>query len=157
MLNIIAAIGRNLVLGNKNQLIWRISDDLKRFKELTSNHPVIMGRKTFESIGKPLPNRTNIVITRNSNFKPAGVQVTDSVSEAIGIASMVDTEIFIIGGAEIYKETIGMADRLYLTVINEEKDGDAFFPTYEQFKKVISTENKKTDTGLEYQFLVLER
>ena len=157
-INIIVAISKkNRAIGKNNDLLWRISEDLKRFKEITTGHPVIMGRKTFESIGRPLPNRTNIITTRNKDLKIIGALVTNSLEEAIHKASELDSEIFIIGGAEIYKETINLANRLYLTIIDEEKEGDAFFPDYSQFTKIISAEDKTTDTGLQYRWLVLEK
>jgi len=156
-INIIVAVGKNnRAIGSNNALLWRIPDDLKRFKTITTGHPIIMGRKTFESIGKILPNRTNIIVSRNTDFKVEGAQVFHSLDEAVKKALGIDSEIFIIGGAEIYKQAINMANRLYLTVIDEEKDGDAFFPEYGDFTKVISEENKTTDTGIRYQWLVLE-
>jgi dihydrofolate reductase len=157
-INIIVAIGKgNRAIGKDNTLLWRISDDLKRFKTLTVGHPIIMGRKTFESIGKALPNRTNIIISRNKDLTIEGVTICHSLEEAIKKAAEVDSEIFIIGGAEIYKQALPQTNRLYLTIIDEEKEGDAFFPDYSEFTKIISTENKTTDTGLQYQWLVLEK
>lgn len=157
-INIIVAISKNSrTIGKNNALLWRISDDLRRFKTLTTGHPIIMGRKTFESIGRVLPDRTNIIVTRNTTLKIEGALICNSLEVAIKEAARVDSEIFIIGGAEIYKQSISLADRLYLTVIDEEKNGDAFFPDYSNFTKVISKENKTTDTGLRYQWLVLEK
>ena len=157
-INIIVAISKiTRAIGKDNGLLWRISDDLKHLKSLTTGHPIIMGRKTFESIGRPLPNRTNIVITRNKDLKIDGVVICNSLDEAVQKATEIDSNIFILGGAEIYKQAIGITDRLYLTVINEEKGGDSFFPAYDDFDKIISSENKTTDTGLEYQWLVLEK
>ena len=157
-INIIVALSqKNRAIGLKNNLLWRISDDLKRFKALTTGHPVIMGRKTFESIGKPLPNRTNIIITRNADYSASNCIITTSVEQALKEAQKMDSQIFIIGGAEIYKETIALADRLYLTIIDEEKEGDVFFPAYDNFKKVISSEDKITENGLRYKWLVLEK
>ncbi len=156
-LNLIAALGQDRVIGKNNELLWKIPDDLKRFKALTTGHPIIMGRKTFESIGRVLPGRTNIVITRNTELKIEGALICNSFEEAIRAASKIDSEIFIIGGAEIYRQAIDKADRLYLTVIDEKKDGDAFFPDYSKFTKIVSEENKTTDTGLRYQWFVLEK
>lgn len=181
-ISIIAAIGKNRELGKDNKLIWHIKEDLQRFKALTSGHPIIMGRKTFESIGRPLPNRTNIVITRNLEFKPAGAIVCNSVEEGIkeGIKYYVlsskykqkenkihDTkymiqntehEVFIIGGGQIYEQAIkkGLVDKLYLTIVDGDSDADTFFPEYSDFKKVISEEKRESD-GFKYTFLELER
>jgi dihydrofolate reductase len=156
-INIIVAIGKNLVIGRENKLIWRISDDLKRFKNLTTGHPIIMGRKTFESIGKPLPNRTNIIVTRNKDFIIEGCLSCNSLEEAIQKAYEFNSQIFIIGGQEIYKQALEVADRLYITLIDAEEKGDAFFPSYTDFKKVISTEEHQTPEGLKYKYIVLEK
>src|SRR5690606_28099551 len=110
------------------QLIWHLPADLKHFKNLTTGHPIIMGRKTFESIGKPLPNRTNIVITRQEDFKPAGVLVAHSLNEGLMLAQQLDANIFVIGGAEIYKQAMFLADTIFLTEVHHEFEGDTFFP-----------------------------
>lgn len=158
IINIIVALSKhNRAIGKNNELLWRISDDLKRFKILTNGHPVIMGRKTYESIGRALPNRTNIIITRNTSYLVPNCLICTSIDKAIKTASEIDQQVFIIGGAEIYRETINLATRLYLTIIDERKEGDTFFPTYNNFQKIISQENKTTDTGLKYQWLVLEK
>ena len=143
MISIIAAIGKNRELGKDNKLLWHISQDFKRFKTLTSGHIVIMGRKTFESIGKPLHNRVNIVITRNRTWAPLGCTVCYSIKEALRQAQgKLSEEVFIIGGAEIYKQGIQYADKLYLTLVNQGyPEADAFFPDYSEFKKIIFEEN----------------
>lgn len=135
MISLIAAIGKNNELGKGNTLLWHLPADLKHFKEITTLHPVIMGRKTFESIGHPLPNRRNIVITRNLNYKkdlPAeagGVEFVYSLNEALDLFGDQNEEIFIIGGGELYKQTMPIADKLYITRIDaENKDADTFFP-----------------------------
>ncbi|MEK7471589.1 MAG: dihydrofolate reductase [Patescibacteria group bacterium] len=129
MISLIAAIGKNNELGKGNTLLWHLPADMKHFKEITTLHPVIMGRKTFESIGKPLPNRRNIVITRNLNYKMDGVELVYSLNEALDLFPNQNEEIFIIGGAELYKQTMPVADKLYITHIDaEDKDADAFFP-----------------------------
>ena len=158
-INIVAAISeKDGGLGNKNILLWRIKDDLKRFKRLTSGHPVIMGRKTFESIGKPLPDRTNIVITRNKNFFAPGLTVTHSLEEALDKALKIDPEDFIIGGGEIYKEAINVADRLYLTLVRDFKPADVFFPEWGKFNKVLAKEEfVDKDTGIKFTHLTLEK
>jgi len=157
-INIIVAVGKNRVIGNKNKLIWKLPGDLPRFKVITTGHPIIMGRKTFESFGnKPLQNRTNIVITRNPKFKAEGCIVSSSLEEAIKVAGEIDEQIFIIGGGEIYSQSIKIADRLYLTVVDEKADGDTFFPDYSEFKRIISSEENKTPEGLRYDYVVLEK
>lgn len=128
MITIIAAIANNNALGKNNQLIWHLPADLKRFKQITLNHCVIMGRKTFESIGKPLPKRTNIVISRNTNFEAEGCILVHSLEEALHTALKTDTSPFILGGAEIYKQALKIADKLELTFVHHDFDADAFFP-----------------------------
>lgn len=172
-ISIIAAIGPNRELGKNNKLLWDIPEDLERFRKITKNHVVIMGRKTFESIGKPLPNRTNIVITRDQNYKTPNIVVAFSLEEAINFAKEKSSftkvsedkdEIFIIGGGQIYEQGIKYADKLYLTIVEEfpaeikklTETADTFFPDYSDFKKVIS-EEKKELKDYKYTFLVLER
>lgn len=126
-LSIIVAASRNNVIGKDNQLIWRLSADLKRFKALTTGHTIIMGRKTFDSIGKPLPNRTSVIITRQEDYKQEGCIVVHSLEEAL--EAVKDQEkVFIIGGGTIYKEAIDKADELYLTRVHSDFFGDTFFP-----------------------------
>ena len=163
MISIIAAIGKNRELGKDNKLLWHIPEDFKRFKELTSNHVVIMGRKTFESIGKPLPNRVNIIITRNRTWAPLRCTISYSLEEAIekgttfAKASASQREIFIIGGAEIYKQGIQYADKLYLTLINRKyPKADAFFPDYSEFKKITFEENHNSGE-LQFKFINLTK
>src|SRR5688572_21388613 len=127
MIALVVAMAENRVIGKNNQLIWHLPADLKHFKNLTSGHPIIMGRKTFESIGKPLPNRTNIVVTRQEDFKPKDCLVAHSLSEALMMAQQLDAEIFVIGGAEIYKQAMFLADTIYLTEVHQEFEGDTFF------------------------------
>lgn len=167
LISIIAAIGKNRELGKNNQLLWHIPEDFKRFKDLTSGHVVIMGRKTFESIGKPLPDRINVVVTRNRDWTPEGCTVNHSLEEAINFAkkktSAVEEqsgktaevdEIFIIGGAEIYKQGIKYADKLYLTLVDKEfPDADTFFPDYSEFK-IIKEENHQNEKYF-YKFIEL--
>ena len=156
-ISIIAAIAENRALGKDNKLLWHISEDLKRFKSLTSGHPIIMGRKTFESIGRPLPHRTNVVVTSREYFKTQGVVATHSFKEAIRAAESVENdEIFIIGGGQIYEQAIGIADKLYLTLVEGKFKADTFFPDYSKFKKVIREEPGKS-AGYRYKFLELER
>jgi len=156
-LSIIAAVGQNCELGKKNELIWRISADLKRVKALTMGHPIIMGWNTYQSIGRPLPGRTNIVLS----FEPVdipGCMVVTSLDEALEKAREVeDEEIFIFGGASVYAATIDIADRLYLTRIEAtDPEADAFFPDYSAFTKIISTEAHPEYTP-PYTWLTLEQ
>ncbi|MCF0039306.1 dihydrofolate reductase [Dyadobacter fanqingshengii] len=128
LISIIVAVSENGVIGKDNQLLWRLPDDLKRFKQLTLGHPMIMGRKTFESIGKPLPGRTSIVITSQKDFNVEGILVAHSLEEALHIARGIEqTEAFIIGGGEIYKQALPLADRLYVTEVETVMDGDTLF------------------------------
>ena len=160
--SIIAGVAENMVIGRENNLLWNIPEDMKRFREITSGHPVIMGRKTFESLPltfRPLPNRTNIVVTRDSSYKvPEGVIVVNSVEEALKIAKGKDKEeIFIIGGGQIYAQTIGLADKLYLTIVKGEFEGDTFFPDYKKdFKRVVFEKDGEHEL-YKYKFLELER
>ena len=128
LLSIIVAVSENGIIGLDNQLIWRLPDDLKRFKKLTLGHPMIMGRKTFESIGKPLPGRQSIIITRDKDFSFEGTIVVHSVQEAIEVAKKIETEeAFIIGGGDIYRQVQGNCDRLYITEVHTQTQGDTFF------------------------------
>lgn len=131
MISIIAAIARNYAIGNENKLLYWLPDDLKRFKALTTGHTIIMGRKTFESLPKgALPNRRNIVLSRNRNFTAPGTEQFHSLEDALRHCSP-EEEVFIIGGESIYKTGIGIADRLYLTAIEDEPaQADAFFPAF---------------------------
>ena len=122
-------------IGVDNKLPWRLSADLKRFRELTTGHHIIVGRKTFESIGRPLPGRRIIVVTRDGNFKADGCDVAHSVEDAINLArERGESELFICGGAEIYAQTIGVADRMYLTLVDSEVAADTFFPEFDERK-----------------------
>ncbi len=126
MVSIIVAIAENGVIGDNNSLLWHIREDMVRFRTLTTSHPVIMGRKTYESIGKPLPNRTNVVVSRTVSAIE-GCIVTDSLEKAIGMFPPQE-EIFIIGGAQIYRQAMDLADRLYLTIVHRPYEGDTSFP-----------------------------
>jgi dihydrofolate reductase len=139
LISLIVAAAQNGIIGRDNQLIWHLPDDLKQFKRLTTGHPIIMGRKTFDSIGKPLPNRTSIVITRNQDWQFEGVIVVNSVNEAIEAARQTGTdEAFVIGGAEVYKMTLPVADKIYLTEVKAEFEGDAYLnvPNKEEWQEV---------------------
>lgn len=158
----IAAIGRNRELGKGTDLLWKIPDDLRRFKALTAAHPIILGRKTFESIlgylGKPLPNRQNIVVTSDSSWSHEGVIRVASVEEAIKKGKELDTEqVTIGGGGQIYKAALPYTDILKLTLIDDEKDADSFFPEYErEFTKVLADEAREYER-LKYRWVDVAR
>ena len=156
-ISIIAAIGKNRELGKNNDLIWRISADLKRVKALTTGHTIVMGRKTYESIGRPLPNRHNIVITRDTGFAAPGCTVVHSLEDALKNAAEDENEIFIFGGAEIYRQALPLTDHLYLTLIEAtDPNADTFFPAYETDFTEIKRETG-TEANLTYHWLELER
>ena len=166
MISIIAAIGKNYELGKNNKLLWDLPADMNYFRETTKGHPVIMGRKTFESIGHPLPKRRNIVITRNPDYAKSGIEFAPSLEKALGIfknrdesvRQAQDKEIFIIGGAEIYKQAINLADKLYITHVDELfTDADTFFPEIapDVWKKISSEmHNPDPENKLAYTFSV---
>ena len=160
--SIIAILSANDVIGRDNRLPWHMPADLKRFKALTMGHHLIMGRKTYQSMGKPLPGRINVVVTRNVDFNPEGVAVARSVEEAISKAEAAgETEAFIAGGAEIYGQTLHRADRMYLTRIHAEFEGDTFFPEFDDVAewKLVDAEHFESDekNAWPYTFLTYER
>jgi len=126
-ISIVVAISENNAIGKNNQLLWHLPADLKHFKDLTSGNTIIMGRKTYDSIGRPLPNRRNIVITRQPGLEIEGIEVVNSLQEAISLCATAK-EVFIIGGAEIYKSALALTDIIYLTTVHETYDADVFFP-----------------------------
>ena len=148
-ITIIAAVSENNVLGKNNKLIWHIPNDLKRFKKLTLGHSVIMGRKTFESIARPLPQRKNIILTRNKNYKAKGAVIAHNVKEALNFCEN-DNQPFIIGGGEIYKLFMSISNKIELTRIHKSYDGDAFFPEIleEKWKLVKSKKNNLNKTKI---------
>ena len=154
-LTIIAAVSINNIIGNKNKLIWKLSNDLKRFRNLTTNHSVIMGRKTFESLPNPLPDRDNIVITRDTNYSKPNIQVCSSIEDAINLTKT-DTQPFIIGGGEIYSQTINIVDKIELTRVHKEFDGDAYFPEIPlDIFELINEENYNSDLENEFDYSYL--
>ena len=156
---LIAAMAENRVIGKDNQLIWHFPEDLKHFKQLTSGHHVIMGRKTFESVGRPLPNRTNIIITRQSDYKAEGCLIAHSIEEALAMVK--DDEMpFIVGGAEIYKQALAFADGIELTIIHGEYEGDSYFPEFDlSIWKLARGEKKEADAKHihPYEFLTYKK
>ncbi len=158
-LSIIAAMSANRVIGSSNNLPWRLPADLKRFKNLTMGHHLIMGRKTFESIGQPLPGRTTVVITHQTGYAPSGVLVAHSIDQALQLAAD-DPEVFVAGGGQIYQQMLPRADRLYLTSIHEEFEGDTDFPEFKESDwKLISEEDHPPDekNSYPYSFLIYKK
>jgi dihydrofolate reductase len=152
---LIAALARNRVIGIENRLPWRLPSDLARFKRLTMGHHLIMGRKTFESIGKPLPGRTTVVITRGA-FSAPNVCIARSLDEAFSVAGEDDMP-FICGGAEVYRQSIDIADILYLTIIDKDVIGDALFPEFDIGKWSLAATEKGSENGLDWRFETWER
>ncbi len=150
-ITLIAAIGANNELGKDNQLIWHLSNDLKRFKKLTSGHAIIMGRKTFESFPKALPNRTNIVITRNKNYTAKNAVVVHTIAEAIAVAKN-DTQPFIIGGGEIYKQALPLVHTLEITKVHHSFEADTFFPILDNTWKITHQEDCFKDDKHDYNY-----
>lgn len=156
---LIVAMAENRVIGRNNQLPWRIPADLRHFKTLTLGKPVIMGRKTYESIGRPLPGRGNIVITADSGYQAEGCQVVHSVEQALEAAGSCE-EAMIIGGAKLYRQTLENADRLYLTLVKAEPEGDTWFPEIElqQWREIERQAHTADESNeYDYDFVVLER
>ncbi|MEO8497087.1 MAG: dihydrofolate reductase [Planctomycetota bacterium] len=157
--SLIVAMERNRVIGRDGDLPWHLSADLKRFKQLTTGHHIIMGRKTFASIGRLLPGRTSVVVTRQVDFVAAGAVITHSLNDAIA-ASSSDDEAFIIGGAEIYQQALPLVDRIYLTEVDADLDGDARFPDFDRTEwSVVERTEHAADERNEHShtFTVLER
>jgi dihydrofolate reductase len=164
MISIIVAMDKNRLIGGENKLLWNIPGELKRFKEITTGHPIIMGRKTHQSIGRVLPNRTNIIITRDPDYKVEGAIVVNSLEQAIKAAENViatevkqsePPEIFVIGGGQIYQQALPLADRLYVTVVDGEYEGDTYFPDYSEFSH--ATDRQEFLGEPSYQTLSLEK
>ena len=149
MVSVIVAVAENGVIGDKNTLLWHISEDLRNFKRVTSGHPVIMGRKTFDSLGRPLPNRTNVVITRQ-NLEIEGCKVVHSLEEALSLFSP-EEEVFVIGGAQIYAEALPLADRFYLTRVHHAYEGDTSFPKWNESEWTL-IESERFERGEKYEY-----
>ena len=157
-LSLLAALASNNVIGRDNQVPWRLSTDLKRLKAMTMGHHVIMGRKTFESVGRPLPGRTNVIITRQEGYAPVGVVVVHSLEDAIHLAVQAgEDEAFVLGGAEIYAQALHRADRMYLTRVHAEVEGDTYFPDFDDVAewKLSDAEHFEADEKNEYPFSFL--
>ena len=158
-LSLIAAFSQKTkAIGKDGKLLWRIPGDLERFKDLTHRHTIIVGRKTYDSIGKPLADRHNIILTRNVDFKAPGCIVAYSVADALQKARAIEKhgEIFVIGGGEIYQEFLPLVDRLYLTIVDSDKDGDTYFPEFSHFT-TVTREEDYTNLRPPHIFVVLEK
>jgi dihydrofolate reductase len=161
ILSAIVAMASNRAIGRDNKLPWHLPADLKHFKEITTGNPILMGRKTYESIGRPLPNRTNIIMTRDGSYSAKGCFVVTSIEAALQLAAEENkSEIFVIGGAEIYKQLLPRIQRIYLTVIHDDIEGDTFFPALDSAEwREVAREDfmANADNGFDYSFLILER
>ncbi len=164
MISLIVAHTRNRMIGNNGDFPWHLRTDLKRFKQLTSGHAVIMGRKTYDAIvqrmGKPLPNRRNIVITRDADFTAEGAEVAHSPEDAFALTDAENEEVFVIGGAQIYAACLPFADRLYITLIDAELDGDAFFPEIDEtnwHETFREAHQKDEQNDYDFEFITFDR
>jgi len=156
-ISIIVAVGKNREIGKNNALLWNIPEDLKHFKEITTGHAIIMGERTFYSIGRALPNRLNIVLSQNPDLKIDGVTVCGSIAQAVEAGGKYSDEIFVIGGGMVYAQTIGLADKLYLTLVDKSFEADVFFPDYSEFDKIVTESEQFESNGLKYTFIQLEK
>jgi dihydrofolate reductase len=163
-LSALVAVARNGVIGKDNALPWQLSADLRRFKALTMGHSIIMGRKTYESIGKPLLGRISIIVTRQPGYRIKNATVVNSIDEAVKICCIHDasqpsgSECFVIGGAEIFREAMRLCDRIYITEIQKDFEGDVVLPEFDRREWIeVSREKHEDDNGLKYDFVVLDR
>lgn len=161
ILSHIVAVSQNFVIGRNNKLPWRMPEDMRYFHKVTDGHIVIMGRKNYQANGKALKNRTNIVLTKNMEFRPDDAQVVHSIEEALDLAGTYQPEeVFIVGGGEIYKMTLEMVDRIYITVIETEVEGDAFYPEIDFSEyTIVSKIPKKADAKnpFDHTYYILEK
>jgi dihydrofolate reductase len=160
MIAIVVAAAENNVIGKDNGLIWHLPADLRHFKQITMGHPILMGRKTYESIGKPLPGRTSIIVTTQKDYEAEGCIVTHSLQEALEKAKQLDEAIYIIGGAEIYKRALPLTDTIYLTRLHHTFDGDVYFPELKEAEwESMEQEHHEPDekNKYSYSFLTLKR
>lgn len=156
-ISIIVAVAKNNVIGINNTLPWHLPEDLKRFRALTTGHHIIMGRKTYESLGRLLPNRTTVIVTRNPNYVIEGALIAHSLKQAIYLCQS-DEEVFLIGGAEMYVEALNVADKLYITEINLTPIGDALFPDFDKSDwEIISSEQKISENKMLYKNMIYQR
>ena len=153
MIKIIVATSKNRVIGDSNSLIWHLPSDLKRFKELTTGNTIVMGRKTYESIGRPLPNRRNIIITRDTKYEVDSCETVNSLEQALMICN---NNCFIIGGGEIYKQSMDIADEIYLTLVHEDFDGDTTFPEIGSEWKMVTSQDFEPDEKNKHKYSFIE-
>ena len=153
MVKIIVATSKNRVIGDSNSLIWHLPADLKRFKGLTTGNPIVMGRKTYESIGRPLPNRRNIIITRDTKYDVEGGEIVNSLEEALMICNH---NCFIIGGGEIYRQSMEIADQIYLTLVHEDFEGDTTFPEIGSEWKMVTSQDFEPDEKNKHKYSFIE-
>lgn len=159
-ISLIVAMSANRVIGQDNKMPWHLSADLKRFRAITMDAPILMGRKTFESIGKPLDGRTNLILSKNENYQPEGCFVFDSLEMALSASENMGEELFIIGGATLYEMSLPFAERLYLTDIQAKFDGDTFFPefNFDDWNEIACEQiNNDEKVDFSYRFLTLEK
>lgn len=158
MISLVVAHDMHRLIGRDNELPWHIPEDLAYFKRVTMGKPIIMGRKTFESIGRPLPGRTNYIVTRNTSYSAPGVLVFHSVEAAVEAAKQEADEVMIIGGADIFSMSLAFADRLYITRIEHAFKGDTYFPAYEEQWRLMSESAKQETTdGITYVYQTYEK
>ncbi|WP_064091373.1 dihydrofolate reductase [Rossellomorea aquimaris] len=160
MISFIWAMDENGLIGKNNDLPWRLPEDLKYFKKITDGHPIVMGRKTFDSIGKPLPNRENVILTRNTDFSQRGCIVLHRVEDVLQLAEANERETFIMGGKEVYRQFIPYVDKLYVTVIHNEFEGDTYMPSipWGNFTCISSDKGKRNEKNpYDYEFKVFVR
>ncbi|MFJ7975387.1 dihydrofolate reductase [Peribacillus sp. JNUCC 23] len=160
MISFMFAMDENRIIGKDNTLPWYLPADLQYFKKVTMGHPILMGRKTYESIGKPLPGRENIILTRNADYQQEGITVISDMKEAVAYADALDEEVFVIGGAEIFQQLISDCKRLYITQIHHSFEGDTYFPELNMSKwQTVSKTTGIVDEKNKYphEFIVLER
>ena len=158
-ISIISAMASNRAIGIRNTLPWQLPEDLKHFKSLTMGHHIVMGRKTYDSIGKPLPGRDTVIVTRNADFAVPGCLAVNSLEAALTV-SHGEAEVFFVGGAELYRQALAIAHRIYLTEIQRVFDGDAFFPEFDKSQWIETARDKRrTDgpNGFEYHFVIYDR
>ncbi len=154
IVSLVAAMAENRVIGRDGGLPWHLPDDLKHFKRLTLDHTIIMGRKTFDEVGRPLANRRNVVISRNPTFRPAGVTVVPSLNEALALGAT-ESEVFVIGGGAIYQLALPRANRLYLTLVHADVEGDTYFPDFDEAAWAIEDESfHPADDRHQYSFTI---
>ncbi len=157
MISLMVAHDKDFVIGKDNQLPWHIPEDLAYFKKHTVGKGIVMGRNTYESIGRPLPKRRNIVVTRNAEYTAEGVDITHNLQDAVELAEKQHQEVMVIGGEQIFKEALKIADRMYITLIHQSFEGDTFFPEYGGEWELVSESERFESNGIPFSYLVYER